>query len=205
MKALAKLILTGALAVLPLLATIYVAFWLFKLIEDSFGLPIKLAMGDDWYVDGMGLLLALVVFLISGVILRTPPFRRLFDRAEKLLLSIPVVKSVYGALRDFFSVFARRKGDEALQVVEVELPGTEMRMLGFVTRTEFADLPAGIARDGDIAVYLPMSYQVGGYTVFLPHKRVRHIDMSREDAMRFVLMAGLKSEPPEKRSRRKRG
>lgn len=204
MKIVAKLILTGALAVLPLLATIYVAFWLFTLIEDSFGLPIKLAIGEDQYVDGMGLLLALVVFLLSGVLMRTPPIRGLFVRAEKLLMSVPIVKSVYGALRDFFSVFTRRKGDEALQVVEVEIPGTEMRMLGFVTRTDFSNLPHGIGGKGDVAVYLPMSYQVGGYTVFLPHNRVRHVDMPREDAMRFVLMAGLEAQSPEKKLSKKR-
>jgi uncharacterized membrane protein len=198
MKSLAKLILTGALTVLPLLATGYMAFWLFNLIEESFGLPVKWAIGDDRYADGMGLALAAVVFLLTGILMRTPPFRRLFGGAERLLLSIPVVKSVYGALRDFFSLFARKKGEESLQVVEVEIPGTDMRLLGFVTRTEFTDVPDGVGGKGDVAVYLPMSYQIGGYTVFMPRKRVRQVDMSREDAMRFVLMAGLKAKPLEK-------
>lgn len=93
MRFLAKLILTGALTVLPLLATGYVAFWLFKLIEESFGLPVKWAIGEDRYADGMGLAFAAVVFLLTGILMRTPPFRRLFGGAEELLLSIPVVKS----------------------------------------------------------------------------------------------------------------
>jgi uncharacterized membrane protein len=46
-----------------------------------------------------------------------------------------------------------------------------------------------------VAVYLPMSYQVGGYTLFLPRSALTPIDMSREDAMRFILTAGLKSQP----------
>lgn len=58
-------------------------------------------------------------------------------------------------------------------------------------------------RRGDVAVYLPMSYQIRGYTVFLPRKRVKQVDMSREDAMRFVLMAGLKSKSPGKGAREK--
>lgn len=91
-----------------------------------------------------------------------------------------MVKSVYGALRDFFSLFARRKGEKSLQVVAVDIPGTGMRLLGFVTRTEFTDVPNGVGGEGDVAVYLPMSYQIGGYTVFLPRKRVRQVDMSRE-------------------------
>jgi uncharacterized membrane protein len=48
-----------------------------------------------------------------------------------------------------------------------------------------------------------MSYEIRGYTVFLPRKRVRQVDMSREDAMRFVLMAGLKSKSPGKGAREK--
>jgi uncharacterized membrane protein len=154
----------------------------------------------------MGLALALIVFLLSGIMMRTPPFRRLFGGTETFLLSIPVVKSIYGALRDFSSLFVRRKGEEALQVVEIEMmPGSNVRLLGFVTRTEFKDLPAGIGGEDDVAVYLPMSYQVGGYTVYVPRERVKHIDMSREDAMRFVLLAGLRSKTPIKRAVPKSG
>ena len=198
MRFLAKPILTGALAVLPLVATGYVAFWLLRLIEESFGLPGKWAVGEDRYAGWMGLAFGVTVFLLSGVLMRTPPFRRLFGEAEGLLLSIPMVRSVYGALRDLFGLFGRRKSDAPLEVVEFEMPALNARMLGFMTRTEFTDVPAGIGREGDVAVYLPMSYQIGGYTVFVPRQRVRQVDMSREDAMRFVLMAGLKSRPPEK-------
>ncbi|MGH8630174.1 MAG: DUF502 domain-containing protein, partial [Burkholderiales bacterium] len=79
----------------------------------------------------------------------------------------------------------------------VSLPGTGVRVMGFVTREEFSDLPAGVAGDGEVAVYLPMSYQIGGYTVFMPRSQLREIQMSREDAMRFVLTAGVKTRSSE--------
>jgi uncharacterized membrane protein len=98
------------------------------------------AIGEDRYVGGMGLTFAAVVFLLTGI--------RLFGGAERLLLSIPVVKSGYGALHDFFSLFARRKGGESLQVVAVEIPGTDMRLLGFVIARSSPTCPTVSAARG---------------------------------------------------------
>ena len=77
-------------------------------------------------------------------------------------------------------------------MVSVQLPGIDMRLLGFLTRSDFSDMPKGVGNEDEMAVYLPMSYQVGGYTVLIPRKRVTPVPMSREEAMRFVLTAGLK-------------
>jgi uncharacterized membrane protein len=122
-----------------------------------------------------------------------------FAHAEKVLLEIPLVRSVYAALRDLMGLFAESK-EPSLQVVSLDLPGN-LRVLGFVTRADFSDVPAGIARPDEVAVYLPMSYQIGGYTVFVPKSACTPVRMSREEAMKFILTAGLKSasasvEPP---------
>src|SRR5688500_13509448 len=82
-----------------------------------------------------------------------------------------------------------------MQVVTLTFPGTDWKVLGFVTRAEFTDLPAGIGTPSEIAVYLPMSYQVGGYTLIMPRESAKPIEMSREDAMKFILTAGLKTAP----------
>jgi uncharacterized membrane protein len=121
-------------------------------------------------------------------------FRRVFAYAEKVLLEIPLVRSVYAALRDLLGLFAESK-EPSLQVVSLELPGN-MRVIGFITRSDFSDAPAGIARPDEVAVYLPMSYQIGGYTVLVPKSACTPVGMSREEAMKFVLTAGLKSASP---------
>ena len=58
-------------------------------------------------------------------------------------------------------------------------------MIGFVTRSDFADLPAGVGGPAEVAVYLPMSYGIGGYTVIVPREAITPIEMSREAAMKF--------------------
>ena len=185
--------LTGLLTLLPVVATIYFLIWLVRLVDALFGKPL-LWLLPDAYHGGMGVVLALAIVFGVGVLMQAYLFRRVFRGIERLLLEVPLVRSIYAALRDLAGLFGKDSGP-ALQVVEVTLPGTGWRLLGFVTRTEFDDLPEGLGRQGDIAVYLPMSYQIGGYTIFLPQKQVRPVDMSREDALKFILTAGLKARP----------
>jgi uncharacterized membrane protein len=195
MKSLGRIFLTGVLTVLPVLATAYLLIWLFTTAESFLGKPLRWLIPDDYYRGGMGLLIGIVVIFVVGILMRAYIVRRVFEFSERILLEIPLIKSIYAALRDFFAMFAGQSETDALQVVTVSLPGSNMRLMGFVTRDDFTDLPQGIADSGDVAVYLPMSYQVGGYTVFMPRSQLSPIEMTREQAMRFVLTAGLKSKP----------
>ena len=195
MKSLGRIFLTGMLTVLPVLATFYLAVWLVTAAERFVGAQLVWLIPDEYYRTGMGLVLAIVLIFLVGLLMHALLFRRLFGWAERLLLEIPLLRSIYGALRDLFGLFAGHGEEQALQVVSVTLPGTAMRALGFVTRREFGDLPEGIGREGEIAVYLPMSYQIGGYTLFMPREHATPVAMSREDAMKFILTAGLKGSP----------
>ena len=197
MKSLGRIFLTGVLTVLPVLATAYLLIWLFTTAESFLGKPLRWLIPDGYYRGGMGLLVGIVVIFVIGVLMRAYIVRRVFEFSERILLEIPLIKTIYAALRDFFGMFAGQSDSEALQVVMVTLPGSSLRLMGFVTRDEFSDLPEGIADPGEVAVYLPMSYQIGGYTVFMPRTQISPVQMPREQAMRFVLTAGLKSKPNE--------
>jgi uncharacterized membrane protein len=189
-----RIFITGLLTVLPIIATIYLAVWVLTVLERFFGKQVMFLIPDEWYRTGMGLVVAIVFVFLVGLLMHAILFRRLFGWAEKVLLEIPLVRSVYAALRDLLGLFAEHK-EPSLQVVSLDLPGN-LRVLGFVTRADFSDAPAGVARADEVAVYLPMSYQVGGYTVFVPKSACTPIDMSREEAMKFILTAGLKSASP---------
>jgi len=185
-----RIFVTGLLTVLPIVITIYFTLWVLGVLEKFFGKQVMFLIPDEWYRTGMGLLVAIVVVFLVGLLMSDIVFRRLIRWTEWLLLEIPLVRSVYSAMRDLLGLFARHK-EPALQVVSVELGGA--RLLGFVTRSDFADLPAGIGKDGEVAVYLPMSYQIGGYTVMVPKTAITPVQMSREDAMKWILTAGLKT------------
>jgi uncharacterized membrane protein len=76
-------------------------------------------------------------------------------------------------------------------VVLVSLPGQDGQLLGFVTREQFDDLPLEPTAENPVAVYMPMSYQVGGYTLYLPRSAITPVDISFEQAMRLALTGGV--------------
>jgi uncharacterized membrane protein len=195
-----RIFVTGLLTLIPAVATIYLMVWLVGAVDRLFGKPLRWLMSDETYLAGMGIVLAVALVFGVGVLMHGVLFRQLFRKTEEAMLAVPLVRSVYSALKDLIGLFGRNNGP-VMQVVTVTFPGTSWKLLGFVTRTEFTDLPAGVGTATEVAVYLPMSYQVGGYTVVVPREAVKPVEMSREEAMKFILTAGLKTAgDPRKRS-----
>ena len=191
---LGRIFITGLLTLIPAVATLYLLVWLIGAADRLFGKPLRWLMPDETYLAGTGIVVAIAIVFGVGVLMHGVLFRRLFRTAETALLAVPLVRSVYSAVKDLIALFGRNNGP-AMEVVAVTLPGTNWRLLGFVTRSEFGDLPEGIGKAGEVAVYLPMSYQVGGYTVIVPRGAVTCVSLSREEAMKFILTAGLKAAP----------
>jgi uncharacterized membrane protein len=108
-----------------------------------------------------------------------------------------VVKSIYSSLKSFADYFTPNSDHVTQQVVIVRMPGHELEMVGLVTRQDLSSLPAGFLGGDRVAVYLPMGYMIGGYTVFVPRAWVTPIDMSVEAVMRASLFAWMgKNEAP---------
>jgi len=196
---LGRIFVTGLLTLIPAVATLYLLVWLIGGIDRMFGKPLRWLMPDEDYLAGMGIIAAVALVFGVGLLMHGVLFRKIFRRVERAMLSVPLVRSIYGAMKDLLGLFGQHK-DPALQVVSLTMPGTGWRVLGFVTRSDFADLPPGVGTPAEVAVYLPMSYQVGGYTVIVPREAIKPVEMSREDAMKFILTAGLKTgDDPRKR------
>ena len=196
MKRLGKIMFQGLVAMLPAILTLYILFWLVRSAETVLGALLKVLLPSGWYVPGMGLLTGLVVTFLFGLALNAFLVRRLLGLSEKLMNRIPLVKTLYGSLKDFIGFFAAKRDSQFNQVVTIDLDigGTPMRMIGFVTRSDFSDLPAGIGDEGEIAVYIPMSYQIGGYTVIVPRSAVKQVNMSTHRAMGFVVTGGMTAD-----------
>jgi len=76
-------------------------------------------------------------------------------------------------------------------VVALKVPGQDLELVGLVTRQRVDDLPPGFLQGDRVAVYLPMGYMIGGYTVFVPRDWVQPIDVSVEEAMRASMFAWM--------------
>jgi uncharacterized membrane protein len=196
MTRLGKIMFQGLVAMLPAVLTLYILFWLVRTAETVLGGMLGVLLPAGWYIPGMGLLTGLVVIFLFGLALNAFLVRKLLALGESLMNHIPVVKTLYGSLKDFVGFFASKRETQFNQVVTVELEfgGTPMRMIGFVTRSDFSDLPAGIGSEGEIAVYLPLSYQIGGYTVIVPRSVIKPVNISTHRAMGFVVTGGMTTD-----------
>jgi uncharacterized membrane protein len=196
MKRLGTIMFQGLVAMLPALLTIYILFWLVSSAETVLGGILKVLLPAGWYIPGMGLLAGLSATFLFGLGLNAFLVQRLLDLGEKVADHIPLIKTLYGSLKDFIGFFANHRDSQFSQVVSIDLEfgGKPMRMIGFVTRSDFNHLPAGIGEEGEVAVYLPLSYQIGGYTVIVPRSSVNPINISTHRAMGFVVTGGMTTD-----------
>jgi uncharacterized membrane protein len=199
MKKLGTLFLQGLIAILPIALTVYLVYWLAASAESVLGKAMKFVIGADYYIPGLGVLAGFLITLGIGMLLRIWLFRKVFSLGETLLQRIPGIKSLYGSIRDMVGFFDASKQKEFDKTVMVTLGDNSMRLMGLVTREDFGDLPEGIGDGQTVAVYLPMSYQLGGFTVMVPKAKIRPVDMSVDQAMQFVLTAGVSAENKKKR------
>ena len=191
LRAISKTFLTGLVTLLPVVLTIYLLYWMVVSAEAALGSVIRLVLPENLYWPGMGSIAGLVIVFLVGLLMHAYVVRRLFAWGEQILYHLPLVKSVYRAIRDFFDYFSPDKKNEFEQVVAVSIGDTGMQVIGFVTQELPERLPEGFREEGSILVYLPLSYMIGGYAVLMPRSAVRPLDMSMEEAMRFTLTAGV--------------
>jgi uncharacterized membrane protein len=184
-------IITGLVTILPVILTLYLLYWLAISAESVLGGMIRLALPGSLYWPGMGLAAGLVVVFVVGLLMHTYVVQRVFVKGEQLLYRMPLIKSVYRAIRDFFDYFTPTRKKEFEQVVAVTIGNTDMQVIGFVTQVSSKHMPEGFQEEDSVLVYLPLSYMIGGYTVWVPRSAVRPLDMSMEEAMRFTLTAGV--------------
>jgi uncharacterized membrane protein len=188
MRFLVKLFFRGLAAILPLALTGYLVFAAVEAGEALLRSLVLLFLPVERYRPGMGFVLSVALLMVIGLLMYSFVVRRIYSFATALFERIPVVKSVYGMLADVVRLFASAEERPFRKVVLVtRVEG--INQLGFLTRDDFSDLQ-GIG-PGQVAVFLPMSYQIGGFTVIVPRERVREIAMSVEDALRFCVTAGI--------------
>jgi uncharacterized membrane protein len=192
MRKLGSILLKGLVTILPIGLTVYFVYWLGVTTEGLLSKPIKLAVGQENYWPGMGLVMGFLLLFLVGLAVNAFLVRRVLGMGEDLLLRVPVVKTVYSAIRDMTRLVNtdKKKGDlDRVVTVETQIG----RLIGFVTQEHANTLGIGGGEDL-VAVYLPMSYQIGGYTVYLPRSKLGETDLTVEQAMRIVLTGGVRGK-----------
>ncbi|MBA4492940.1 DUF502 domain-containing protein [Paenactinomyces guangxiensis] len=185
MKRLSIYFFNGLLVILPIAGTLYLLNYIYQLINGwgKFWLA-KLKL--EWYFPGMGIIAVLLLVLLVGFCARLWITRKLLETLEAVIERIPLVKGLYGTLKDtIHSFIGEKKSFDTVVFVTV----ADSKRIGFLTVKE----PVFTTQDGKeyVGVYFPQSMQFAGDLHWFERERVEKLDMSVDEALRMVLSAGV--------------
>ena len=196
-RSLRRYLVAGVLVWLPILATIWVVSTMLRIMDYTLvwvppAYRPQALLGFS--IPGSGLLLALVVLLLTGLLVTNLIGRRLVVWGEDLLNRIPVVRTVYGGVKSFAeSVFSQ--SNSFRKVVMVEYPREGAWSIGFLTAE---DVPEVSQKTGEnhVAVYVSAALNAtAGWVIVVPRRMVRELDMSVDAALRMIITCGVVVPP----------
>lgn len=165
---------TGLFALLPVGITLYIGYQIVHFFDSFVPIPIP----------GLGLVLAIIVITLFGVLVSHYLGRRVVATLEWLFRRMPVVRSIYDTSKQIITTFFDQKNGAFKRVVLVPYPGNPGKALGFVVNE-------GVVGDNLIGVFVPFSPPTAGYVLFFPPDAVEETRFAVDEAMRLILSGGL--------------
>jgi uncharacterized membrane protein len=193
-----KYLITGLLIWLPLGITLLILETIIGWMDQSL-----LLLPPTWRpeallgfrIPGLGALLAVAVVFLTGVLARNIVGRRLVLWWEGMLGRIPIVRSIYSSVKQVSDTMLSPKGNAFRKVVLVEFPQPEQWTLAFVVGEPtgvVVERLGGEAGDGWVTVYVPTAPNpTSGYVLMMPVSRVRDVDVSIDDALKYHVSLGV--------------
>lgn len=196
MKKIKVIFLSGLVSFLPLALTIYIVYAGVSIVENLLGHILRQLLPENAYFPGYGFFATIILIFILGLLLNNLVTATLVQKIQEKLTEIPLVKAVYSPLRDLMNLFSNSKNQNTMKKVVLAQMAPHFSVIGLVTREDFSDLQLGFNIGNDkMAVYFPMSYGLGGYTVLMDKAMVQPIDITVEKAMSLALTGWIKTEP----------
>jgi uncharacterized membrane protein len=182
------LVVKGLLTILPFVITIYLLTWLINTTETLLSPLIP----DAYYFPGLGIGLALLVLASIGVIVNLYVIKLIIEKANSLFDRVPLIKTVFGAIKDAVDLFQVKQEQSTKKAVSVQV-SEGVNLIGFIT----GDSVAEVLYPGQkkTAVYVPFSYQIGGYTLYLDADKITELSIDVETAMRIAVTGGNSIKP----------
>jgi uncharacterized membrane protein len=187
--------LAGILVTSPILITVYVTWIIITFIDTQVAglLPESLDFTKKLphQIPGLGLIISIIVITFIGAI--TPGFlgRTLLKVGERILDNTPVVRSIYGAIKQIMETVMSTNSESFREVVLVEYPRKGIWVIGFVTGETKGEVQT-LNKDTLINVFIPTTPNpTSGFLLFLPKKDLIYMNMKVEDAVKMVISGGI--------------
>lgn len=194
MNRLRKYLVAGLLVWVPLVCTFVVLSFSINLIDRSL-LLIPLAYRPEtligFKIPGLGVILALILLMVTGLIVANFLGRKLVAGWEAVLSRIPLVRTVYGAVKQITQSLFSDASKSFREVVLVEYPRRGMWMLAFVTGETPKKFKQVINQDL-INIYVPTTPNpTSGYYLMVPSNDIKRLDIPVEVGLKMILSAGV--------------
>jgi uncharacterized membrane protein len=194
-----KYLITGLLIWIPLVITIWVLKVIFDALDQSLLLlPIELRT-ESWlgvHIPGLGALLTIAVVLLTGVFATNFFGARLVEIWHHILHRIPVVNSIYSSVKQISDTLFSSSGQAFRKALLVQWPREGMWTIAFMTGVPSGSLLDHVPPDC-VSVYVPTTPNpTGGYFVIVPRKDVVELDMTVDQALKYIISMGV-VPPPE--------
>tara|TARA_B100001027_G_scaffold193350_1_gene148582 strand:- start:631 stop:1236 length:606 start_codon:yes stop_codon:yes gene_type:complete len=186
---------TGILVMTPLILTIYVV-WAFITFVDNLVVPLvpyyyRPSTYLPFPIPGLGLIIVFIFTTFVGI-LATGLFGRTLIRLwENILSRMPVVRSVYSAIKQILETVMATQSDAFRQAVLVEYPRKDIWAIGFVTGSTKGEVGENVNKKM-VNVFMPTTPNpTSGFLLFFPEKDLIFLKMSVEDALKLVVSGGM--------------
>jgi uncharacterized membrane protein len=192
-----RYLVAGILVWLPILATVWVLTFVLHIMDRTL-LLLPVAYRPEalvgWSLPGGGVVFALIIVFLTGLLVTNLVGHRLIQWGEELLNRIPVVRSVYGGVKSFAeSVLSQ--SNSFRKVVMLEYPREGVWSIGFLTAEDVPEVSEKLG-EPHVAVYISVALNAtAGYLAIVPRRQVVDLEMSVEAAMRMIITCGVVVPP----------
>ncbi len=200
-----KYFITGLLIWIPLAITFMVLAWIVGTLDQIIewlpdGLQPRTMFGFN--VPGLGLLMSVLIVLGTGLVAANVIGMRLLRFWENLLTRIPVVNSLYGGVKQVSDTLFSSSGQAFRKALLVQYPRHGSWTIAFLT-----GLPGGDAvnhlKGEHVSVYVPTTPNpTSGFFLMMPREDVIELDMSVDEALKYIISMGVVTPPRRARAER---
>ena len=194
MAALKKYIIAGLLVWLPFAATVVIV----KLVIDLLDKTILL-LPPEWHpvallgfsIPGFGIILALSILLLTGMLAANLFGRRFVEIWERILNKIPLVRSIYSSIKQISNTIFDPSGKSFRKVVMLQYPRKGLWSIGFLTNDNVGD-EMNAVDDRLVAVFIPTTPNpTSGFIIMTRNDEITELDMSVEEGFKFIISMGV--------------
>ena len=187
----------GLLVWIPLVITLWVLKLLVDLMDQSL-LLLPAAWHTDallgFHVPGLGLILTTVIVLSTGALAANFAGRKLIDIGHGILGRIPIVRSIYGGVKQISDTLFSPEGKAFRRAVLVRYPHAGAWTVALVTGNPEHEVASILGKD-QVSVFVPTTPNItAGFFLIVPRSETIELDMSVDEALKYIISMGV-AEP----------